>query len=246
MLRLWPRCRCETGSKTQTLERLVEDKYHVQRLELLACNRQGQADKDGMEDDAEFEDEDGRHLRSIVLDVLPAVAHIVAFFEGVIMLGMVTVVAQVVFAWCVRGRANTSFAVKLGSRGTWAFQLVSIRRVVVENGEAHGHELGEEEDKDGHEGDAFDPGVVGDGAGQAFVPEGFVGRGEEVDEGSRYDDTGPEIFGNEEGPSRNTDSSVTGSVDGEQGACEREHVLSAGSSLMDSNQSTYRTKSPPR
>lgn len=115
----------------------------------------------------------------------------------------------------MRGGANTTFAIKLGSRGTWAFQLISIRTVVVKSGEAHGHELGEEKDEDGHEGDPFDPGVVGDGAGQTFIPQGFVGRGKEVDEGSRYDDTGPEVFGNEEGPSGNTDAFVTGSVDGE-------------------------------
>lgn len=204
----------------------MENKYHVERLELLACNRQGQADKDGMEDDAKFENEDGRHLCRIILDVLSAKADVIGFFTRVIVFGMVTVVAEVIFAWGVRSGANTTFAVKLGSRGTSAFQFILIRTVVVESGEAHGHELGEEKDKDGHEGDPFDPGVLGDGASQAFIPKGFIGRGEEVDEGGSYDDPGPEIFGHEEGPSRNTDSFVMGSVDGEQGACEIAYLIS--------------------
>ena len=204
----------------------MEDKHHVERLEFLTCNRQGQADKDGMEDDAEFKDEDGRHLCCIILDVLSAKADMITFFARVIMFGMVTVVAKVIFAWCVRSGAKTTFAVKLGSRGASAFQLIFIRMVVVESGEAHGHELGEEKDKDGHEGDPFNPSILGDGASQALVPEGFVGWGEEVDEGGSYDDTGPEIFGNEEGPSRNTDSFVMGSVDGEQGACETAYLIS--------------------
>lgn len=57
----------------------MEDEDDIESIELLACNRQGQADEDGVEDDTEFEDEDGRHLRRIVFDTLPAEADVVGF-----------------------------------------------------------------------------------------------------------------------------------------------------------------------
>lgn len=93
MLRLRPRSRCEPRSKSQTLKRLVKDEYHIERVELLACNCQGQADEDGVENDAKLQDEDGRHLRSIVLDRPSAEAGVVAELAMVIMSGMVTIVA---------------------------------------------------------------------------------------------------------------------------------------------------------
>ncbi len=50
----------------------------------------------------------------------------------------------------------------------------------AEGGGAHGHQFDEEEEEDGHEGDAFGPVVGGYGAGEAGVCEGVAGRGEEL------------------------------------------------------------------
>lgn len=55
-----------------------------------------------------------------------------------------------------------------------------VRVVVTEGGAAHGHELGEEEEEDGDEGDAFDPIVSCDGACEAGIREGDVGWGKEL------------------------------------------------------------------
>lgn len=63
----------------------MEDEDDVEGFELLACNCEGEADEDGVEDDAEFEDEDGGELGGIVFCEVG-----VAVFAGV---------AEVVFAW---------------------------------------------------------------------------------------------------------------------------------------------------
>ena len=90
--------------------------------------------------------------------------------------------------------------------------------IMIKGCEAHGHELGEEEDEDGHKGDAFNPGILGDGTSQTFVPQGVAGGGKEVDEGSGDDDAGTEVFGNEKNPSGDADALVTSSIDREYGA----------------------------
>lgn len=45
----------------------MEDEHNVEHGELFAGNRQRQANKDRVEDDAELEDEDARQLRSVLL-----------------------------------------------------------------------------------------------------------------------------------------------------------------------------------
>jgi len=66
----------------------------------------------------------------------------------------------------------------------WGFlgegSFFGVRVVVTEGGEAHGHELGKEEEEDGDEGDAFDPIISCDGAGEAGVREGDVGWGKQL------------------------------------------------------------------
>lgn len=158
----------------------------------------------------------------------------------VIVVVVVTIMAQVVVARCVRGGADAGFAVGFGTQGAAAFELDLSSMVVVKGCEAHGHELGEEEDEDGHEGDAFDPGILGDGTGQTFVREGFIGGGEEVDEGRGYDDTGTEVFGDEEGPSGYANAFMTFSVDGEQGACAMRDQRNGHRQVIPSK-SAYRT-----
>ncbi len=239
--------RCEPRSKPETLERLMEDQDDIESLELVPCNRQGQADEDGVKDDTEFEDEDGCHLRRIVFDVLPAEADIVSFRVGVIVVVVFTIMAQVVLARHVCGGGDTALAAGFESRGAPAFELVLVLScvVMVEGCEAHSHELGEEKDEDCHEGDAFDPGILRDGSSQTIVQESIIGGGEEVDEGRGYDDSGTEVLGHEEGPSGYADAFVTGRVDGEQGACAIQYQRN-GHLRVIPRESTYRTKSLPR
>ena len=88
----------ESGAEAEALEGLVEDEHDVEGGELGAGDGEGEADKDGVEDDAELEDEDGRHLRAVVgrgfvlvdlqvvVDVLARVAEVVVA-GGVAVLG---------------------------------------------------------------------------------------------------------------------------------------------------------------
>ena len=54
--------------ETEAFKRLVEDKYDVEGDKFRPRNRQGEADEDGVEDDAELEDANCRHLRRVVFD----------------------------------------------------------------------------------------------------------------------------------------------------------------------------------
>ena len=85
--------------------------------------------------------------------------------------------------------------------------------------EAHGHQLDEEEHKDGHERYSFGPVVVCYRTGKAWVCKGSAGRSEEVDECCGYDDAGAKVFGNEEGPFWDARSSMSTRVDRESGTC---------------------------
>ena len=44
---------------------------------------------------------------------------------------------------------------------------------VAEGGESHGHQFGEEEDEDGHEGDSFGPVVFCYGSRETWVGQGI-------------------------------------------------------------------------
>ena len=46
----------------------MEDEDNVEDVEFVASYGESQSDEDGMEDDAEFEDEDGGHLCGIVFN----------------------------------------------------------------------------------------------------------------------------------------------------------------------------------
>lgn len=82
---------------------------------------------------------------------------------------------------------------------------------------AHGHELGEEENEDGHEADAFDPVILRDGARETVVGESIVCRGEEMDECRCDDDARTKVFSYEEGPAGDANALMTGRVDGKGG-----------------------------
>ena len=53
----------QAGPETEAFEGLVEGQHDVEGGEFGAGDGEGQADEDGVEYHAEFEDEDGRHLR---------------------------------------------------------------------------------------------------------------------------------------------------------------------------------------
>lgn len=53
---------------------------------------------------------------------------------------------------------------------------VGVVTVMIECGLSHSHELGEEEKKDGHENDAFDPVIFRNGSRQTRVLESLMGR----------------------------------------------------------------------
>ena len=66
MLGFGPRRSSKSGAETETFECLVEDEDDVEDVEFGASYGKSESDEDGMEDDAEFEDEDGGHLCGIV------------------------------------------------------------------------------------------------------------------------------------------------------------------------------------
>jgi len=96
-------------AQPEALERLVEDEDDVQGYELCASHGEGEADEDGMEDDAEFEDEDGGHLRCVRLGYEAAlfpvgIVHVVAGMAKVVLAGSVV----------VAGGVSTGFVLGLG------------------------------------------------------------------------------------------------------------------------------------
>ena len=58
----------EAGAETEAFEGLVEDEDDVEGWEFGAGDGEGQADEDGVEDYAEFEDEDCCHLGAEIFD----------------------------------------------------------------------------------------------------------------------------------------------------------------------------------
>ena len=74
----------ETGTETETFEGLVEDDHDVERCELVSCYGESEADEDGVEDDAEFEDEDGCHLRAEIFDGAGVLVIVTCLSVGVV------------------------------------------------------------------------------------------------------------------------------------------------------------------
>ena len=196
---LGPRDGREAGAQSKALERLVEDEHDVERVELGPGHGEREADEDGMEDDAELEDEDARHARGVVFEEGVHGRRVGAFvIECRLLIPNALVgscVTEMVFAGDVVD-AGAAAAAALGvARGGL---LVEFGAVMVAGGEvlercfvivqvrggkdvvAHDHQLDEEEDEDGHQGNAFDPVVLGDGASKAGVCQGIIGGGEEL------------------------------------------------------------------
>jgi hypothetical protein len=188
-LRFGPWDFCEAGAETEAFERLVEHEDDVKRDELVACDGESQADEDGVENDTEFEDEDGRELCGVSFGNeflgFPVGAH---FAVG----DVVALVAEVVFAPEVGvGRRAVDVLgalllfktdlVAMGAGGvTMAIVTVRVVMTLAKSGVPHHHEFEEEHDEDGHEGDAFGPWVRRDDAGQTFMAKSLVCWGEEV------------------------------------------------------------------
>lgn len=189
----------------------MKDEDDVQGVEFPARDSKCEADKDGVEDDAELEDEDCSHLRCVVFDEPSTVRVIFCIF--VVVVDVMAVMAEVIFARGVRG-SYARFALNSGGRMLMLRFIFRGSVVVVKGCVAHGHEFGEEEDEDGHKGNTLYPIILRDGAGEAWICESIVGRSEEVDERGCYDDPRPEVFGDEEGPFGDPDTLVAGGVDG--------------------------------
>ena len=88
--------------------------------------------------------------------------------------------------------------------------------------ETHCHQLDEKEHEYCHEHYAFGPVVVCYGTCEARIGKGVAGGSEEVDERRGYDDTGAEVFRNEERPFRDPYASMAAGVDGECGPWGRQ------------------------
>ena len=98
----------QSGPETQAFEGLVEDQDDVEGVEFLPCDREGEADEDGVEDDAEFEDAYGGHLCGVVFYLVRRNGEFGVdgwFLEGgvvlVVVVDVIAGVGEVVFAWCV-------------------------------------------------------------------------------------------------------------------------------------------------
>lgn len=131
-----------------------------------------------MENDAEFEDEDGGELGSVFIGDETVVLVVVGFVLAAgIMLALVTEVIVAANAGVASGGFNvvafalfhtvvaTNLGLRDGCMSVAGVVLVTAAKVAV----AHRHELEEEHEKDGHKGDAFWPRVFGDDTSQAFV-----------------------------------------------------------------------------
>ncbi len=221
----------QSGPETEAFEGLVEHQDDVEGVELLTGDREGEADEDGVEYHAEFEDAYGRHLRGVVFYFVGRSLEfgVDGWFLGggvvwvVVVVDVVAGMGEVVFAWgmFLAVRKGADAADLEGGVAVLAFLFVFVMGVSErgECGEAHGHQLDEEEDKDGHECYAFGPVVVCYGTLEARVCEGIVGGSKEMDERSGYYDAGAEIFGNEERPFRNSHASMATRVDWKCGTC---------------------------
>ena len=192
----WPWDFCEAGAETETFEGLVEDEHDVEGDELLAGDGERQADEDGVEDDAEFEDEDGCELcrvgfRDHVLR-FPVrrefrIGHVIALVAEVV------VAADVGVRWggfdVLGSRFTVLEAQVVAVDGAVAVAVcvalaLAVRVVVIGAKVAvpHDHEFEEEHCEDGHEGDTLDPGVTCDDTGETLVSQSLVCWCEQMDE----------------------------------------------------------------
>lgn len=181
----------------------MEDEDDVQGDEFRSGDGEGEADEDGVKDDAELEDEDGSKLGGVGLSqgvggrgvrVQLAVGNVGAL------------VAEVVFA--ARVGVSGAFDVLGSFLAVLEAQVVRVRAavavgVVVVTAKfavAHHHQLEEEHDEDDHESNAFGPWVDGDDALETLVTKSLVCWCEQVDEGCGDDDAGSKVLCNEEDP----------------------------------------------
>ena len=201
--RIRPRNSSETSAQTETFKGLVENEDNIEGIELLTSNSQSQSDEDRMEDDSKLEDEKSSHLGSVRFgDDAGSLRLSLGLSGRELIVNVRTSMAQVVITASVRSgrtmsgaRASTCSVHLVGRIGlVMDFRLLGINKglrhdtqvilrlmiimpmAVSELGIAHGHELDKEQHEDGHENDTFDPIVVSDGAGQALIGEGVIGR----------------------------------------------------------------------
>ena len=205
----WPWDLGETGAQTEAFKRLVEDEDNVERGELFAGDGEGQSDEDGMEDDAELEDENGGELSGVRLR--DEALRLPVWAECRVV-RVVALVAEVVLAahmggprWCfVLGSALVLETVLVVVAVGVAMTMVVVM-IASKFGVAHGHQLKEKHDKGSHESDRLGPWVSVGGDGLAYetlVAESLICRGEQMDERCCNDNAGTKVLGHEECPCR--------------------------------------------
>jgi hypothetical protein len=74
----------QTRSEAKALEGLVEDEHDVEDIELVSSDRESEANEDGVEDDAEFEDKESGHLsgKELLVVLVSAVVAEMVFAAG--------------------------------------------------------------------------------------------------------------------------------------------------------------------
>lgn len=124
----------------------MEDEDDVEDVEFGASHSESQSNEDGMEDDAEFEDEDSGHLCGVVFSFVSpessgsdirtfSIRRILIEFD------MISCVAQMVFAGCMSlAIGGASAGALLGDVLVCCLVMFFVGIVFVSKGcEAHGH-----------------------------------------------------------------------------------------------------------
>ena len=105
LLALWPWRSSQARAQAKPFKSLVKHQHDVEGGELGSRHGQREADEDAVEDDAEFEDEDGRHLRGVGFGDEAALELV----RREVLVGDVDAgVAEVVFAASVAGSAGVA------------------------------------------------------------------------------------------------------------------------------------------
>ena len=184
---LRPRCGRQARSQSQAFEGLVEDEDDIQGCEFGAGDGESEADEDGVEDDAEFEDEDRGHLGRKVLG-----GFVLVDFEVVV--DVLPRMPQVIIPGCVSarlrsgadrkrkgGRCSGRIVMRVARTARTMRMSIVVFVGMTEGRVSHRHQFGEEEDKDGHQRDTLGPVVLRYGSREAWICKSFTCRCEQLD-----------------------------------------------------------------
>lgn len=172
---LGPRRDGQSRSKTETFEGLMENEDDEEGVEFRAGHSQSETDEDAVEDDAEFQDKNGRHLSLVVLEAewIGCVIDLIVFVlvAEVVLAGNMSALSPIShccggggwyggFGWAVFIRGGISHIAQLCILGSindsvvaGVAMIVSIAKIAI----SCYHQLDEEEDKDRHQDDTLTP-----------------------------------------------------------------------------------------